>query len=718
MEKEEAGNEKSKSSCCKKYLLLAVIAVVAGGLYGTGLINDITPDFFFRQQQDNPYLAAFVFFFFYVLVTGLSLPVAALMTLLAGALFGFAKGLVLVSFASTLGASLSMLIARTLLRDWVQARFERQLKKVNAGIEEDGAFYLFSLRLLPVIPFSVVNLVMGLTKIRLWTFSWVSQLGMLAGTAVYVNAGSQLQKVDEISVNSLLTPALLISFALMAAVPWLARILVQAWKVRGLYKGFQKPASFDTNLAVIGAGSGGLVSAYIAAAVKARVTLVEKEKMGGDCLNTGCVPSKALIRSSRISNTIARAREFGIRIEGSQVDFRAVMERVQDVVRQIEPHDSIERYTGLGVDCVQGTARLVSPWQVKIGDRTLSARNIIIASGGRPVVPPIPGLDAVTSYTSDTIWSLREKPGTLLVIGGGPIGCELAQAFHRLGVQVVQIDRAERLLSQEDDEVSRLIMSRFEQEGIRVLPQCEAVSFHREDSAQWLEARHQGGLIRLHFDAVLLAVGRKANTQGLGLEELQIEKNPDGTLAVNSWLQTRYPNIYACGDVAGPWQFTHAAAHQAWYATVNALFGRFRKFRVDYSVIPRATFVDPEIARVGLNEKEARSQGIKYEVTRFAMEELDRALADGETEGFVKVLTVPGKDRILGCTIVGQHAGELLTEYVTAMKHGLGLNKILGTIHAYPTLSEANKYVAGEWKKAHVPQKLMGWLERFHSWQR
>ena len=718
MQKNASCDKSRPSGRWKNLVLLAVLAMAGTALYGFGLIDYITPDFFFSQQQAHPQRTTLVFFGLYVLITALSLPLAAVMTLLSGALFGFTKGLLIVSFASTLGAGLAMLTARTLLRDWVQARFDRLLGKINTGMEQDGAFYLFSLRLMPVIPFAVVNLVMGLTRIRLWTFCWVSQLGMLAGTAVYINAGSQLKTIDSLSAQHLLTPGLLLSLVLMAAFPWLARALLRGWKLRSLYKGFKKPARFDTNIAVIGAGSGGLVSAYIAAAVKARVTLIEREKMGGDCLNTGCVPSKALIRSSRINHLISRAREFGLEVKDSAVNFRAVMERVQKVIGQIEPHDSVERYTGLGVDCLQGEARLVSPWEVSTGERTITARNIIIASGGRPVVPPFPGLDQVNYHTSDSIWSLRDKPDNLLVLGGGPIGCELAQAFGRLGVQVTQIDLADRLLSREDEDVSEVITRRFERDGIRVLTQCKASSFHREGDSQWLEAEHQGQTIKLHFDVVLLALGRKANTQTLGLDSLDLETRPDGTLAVNDWLQTRYPNIYACGDVAGPWQFTHAAAHQAWYATVNALFGRFKKFKVDYSVIPRATFLDPEVARVGLNEQEAREQGIACEVTRFEMHELDRALADGSTEGFVKVLTVPGKDRILGCTIVADHAGELLTEYVTAMKHGLGLNKILGTIHAYPTLSEANKYAAGVWKRAHVPHRLLAFLEKFHRWHR
>ncbi len=701
-----------------KVLLLVVIVTALAIFHGLELSQYLTFDFFRGLKESNPIYTTVIFFSIYVAITALSLPVAVVMTLFGGALFGFVEGVLIISFASSIGATLAMLASRTLLQDWVQSKFSKYLTTVNKGIEKDGAFYLFSLRLIPAVPFMVINLVMGLTKIRVRTFYWVSQLGMLVGTAVYVNAGAELGQVEEFSVKGIATPELILSFLLLAAFPWVAKVVMTRLNQRKVYKGFQKPDSFDTNLVVIGAGSGGLVSAYIAAAVKAKVTLVERDKMGGDCLNTGCVPSKALIRSSRINHYIQRADEFGITHATAEVDFPAVMERIQNIIRQVEPHDSVERYSGLGVDCVQGEAKLVSPWEVKTGDRTITAKNIILASGGKPFVPPIPGLDSVNYYTSDTIWNLREKPARMLVLGGGPIGSELSQAFHRLGVQVIQVDRSARILPREDDDVAEAVMAQFLKDGIDLRINHEAVAFHREGERQWLEAKHkfEGKIVTIEFDVVVLALGRKANTASLGMENLGLEINPNGTLTVNEYLQTKYPNIYACGDVAGPYQFTHAAAHQAWYAAVNALFGRFKKFKVNYSVMPWATFIDPEVARVGLNEQEAKAQGIAYEVTRFGIDDLDRAMADGEAKGFIKVLTVPGKDKILGCTIVGYHAGELITEYITAMKQGLGLNKILGTIHIYPTLSESNKYAAGEWKRAHAPEKILNLLEKFHRW--
>ncbi len=708
-----------------RILLAVVLAAAVATFFVLDLGRFLSLDFFKAQQAAieayraaNPLSSAAVFFLVYVAVTALSLPGAAVMTLLGGAILGLAWGTLIISFASTIGATLAFLASRFLLHDWVQARFGGRLKTVNEGIRKDGALYLFTLRLVPIFPFFVINLVMGITPIRTWTFYWVSQIGMLAGTLVYVNAGTQLARIE--SARGILSPEVLVSFALLGIFPLLARKLVQAVRRRRVYAKWQKPLRFDRNLVVIGAGSAGLVSAYIAAAVKAKVTLVEKHRMGGDCLNTGCVPSKALIRSARLLSHIHRGKEFGLREATATLDFVEVMERVQRVVKRVEPHDSVERYTGLGVEVLQGAARITSPWTVEVTSagerRTITTRSIVIAAGAHPFVPPIPGIEAVDYLTSDNLWELRELPKRLVVLGGGPIGSELTQAFARLGSEVTQVEMLPRILSREDPEASELVTRRFRAEGIRVLVGHTAKAFLVEDEEKILIAEHGGGEIRIPFDALLVAVGRAANLEGYGLEELGI---PVGrTIDTNEFLQTVYPNIYAAGDVAGPYQFTHTAAHQAWYAAVNALFSPFRRFRADYSVIPWATFVDPEVARVGLNELEAKERGIPYEVSRYGIDELDRAIAEGEAHGFVKVLTVPGKDKILGVTIVGEHAGDLIAEYVLAMRHGIGLNKILGTIHIYPTLAEANKYAAGQWKKAHAPQRLLRWVERFHAWRR
>ncbi|GAA0680937.1 bifunctional TVP38/TMEM64 family protein/FAD-dependent oxidoreductase [Marinobacterium maritimum] len=714
----------------KKLLILAVIAAVAIAFFILDLHHWLTLDGlksgleqFEYWRSQAPLLTAGGFFLLYIIVTALSLPGAAVMTLAGGALFGLGQGLLLVSFASTIGATLAFLVSRYLLQNWVQSRFGNRLDAINRGIERDGAFYLFTLRLVPAFPFFLINLLMGLTPIRAWTFYWVSQVGMLAGTLVYVNAGTQIAQLE--SLSGILSPDLLISFALLGLFPLLAKKLIGWIQRRRVYGRWQKPARFDRNLIVIGAGAGGLVSAYIAAAVKAKVTLVEAHKMGGDCLNYGCVPSKALIKSARVAHQMRQAERYGLDVTAPRFSFRAVMARIQTVIHKVEPHDSIERYTGLGVEVLQGHATLIDPWTVEIrlheGEtRRLTARSIILATGASPVVPPLPGLDETGYVTSDTLWDkFAERdtpPEHLVVLGGGPIGCELSQCFARLGSKVTQVVRGERLMTREDTEVAELVQASLQDEGVDVLTNHATLRAKQRDGCNYLICDHQGQEVELPFDELLIAVGRQPRLTGYGLETLGIETHR--TLTTNAYLETLYPNIYAVGDVAGPYQFTHTAAHQAWYAAVNALFGQFKRFRADYRVIPWTTFTDPEVARVGLSEQEAIERGVAHEITRYALDELDRAITESEPKGFVKVLTEPGKDRILGACIVGEHAGELLAEFVLAMKHGLGLNKILGTIHTYPTWAEANKYAAGEWKKAHAPEAALKWLERYHAWRR
>jgi len=671
----------------------------------------------------DPLLVMGIFLLIYVALTALSVPGAVILTLAAGAIFGVATGTIIVSFASAIGATLAFLASRYLFHDAVQSRFAARLKPVNEGMARDGAFYLFSLRLVPVFPFFAVNLLMGLTPIRTWTYYWVSQTGMLLGTVVYVNAGTRLAQIE--ALRDIASPGLIASFAALGLLPWLGKWGMALIKRRRVYARWKRPKRYDRNLVVIGAGAAGLVSSYIAATVKAKVTLVEASKMGGDCLNYGCVPSKALIKSAKIAHQIRHGADYGLAGAEPQFSFRAVMARVHDIIAAIEPHDSAERYSGLGVDVVKGYAKIIDPWTVEIACaegqvQRLTTRAIVIAAGAEPVVPDLPGLEVSGYLTSDTLWEafarLDEMPRRIVVLGGGPIGSELAQAFARLGAEVSQVERGPRILPREDDDVSQVARAAQEASSVRVLTGHEALRIEGGPYDKRIVLRHDGQELAIPFDALLLAVGRKARLTGYGLEQLGIDTAR--TVVTDDYLATVYPNIFAAGDVAGPYQFTHTAAHQAWYASVNALFGQLRKFKADYRVIPWTTFVDPEVARVGLNEQEAREQGVAHEITVYPMQELDRAIAESATKGFVKVLTVPGKDRIIGVTIVGDHAGELLAEYVLAMKHGLGLNKIMGTIHTYPTMAEANKYAAGEWKRAHAPEALLKWVGRYHAWRR
>ncbi|MEO8544488.1 MAG: FAD-dependent oxidoreductase [Burkholderiaceae bacterium] len=717
----------------QKIVILLVVAVGAVAFFAFDLGRFFSLDFVKQSQgqiaasyADQPIKISLAYFVIYIAITALSLPGAAIMTLAGGAVFGLVWGTILVSFASTVGATLAMLVARYILRDSIEARFGRRLAEVNKGITRDGSFYLFTLRLIPAIPFFALNLLMGLTRMKTLTFFWVSQLGMLAGTVAYVFAGTEIAKID--SLGAILSPGLIGAFVVLGLFPLLAKKIIDALKQRKVFARWNavRPNRFDRNLVVIGAGAGGLVAALIGAAVKAKVTLVESHKMGGDCLNFGCVPSKALIRTAKLRHQIDHAQLYGLATANSSFSFRAVMARIHKIIADIAPHDSVERFTGLGVDVQLGHATIINPWTVEIkakdgGTQRLTTRNIVIAAGARPFVPPLPGLDSVDYVTSDTMWDafaqMDEMPRRIVVLGGGPIGCELAQAFARLGAEVSQVEMAPRIMGREDEEVSELARQALQADGVKVLVGHKALHCEKSaDGTKTIVVEHQGQQLRLEFDALIVAVGRAARLTGYGLEELGIPTQK--TVETNEYLQTIYPNIYAAGDVAGPFQFTHTAAHQAWYAAVNALFGDFKKFKADYSVIPWATFIDPEVARVGLNEHDAQEQGIAYEVVKYGIDDLDRAIADSEAHGFVKVLTVPGKDRILGVTIVGSHAAELLAEYVLAMKHGLGMNKILGTIHTYPTWSEANKYVAGEWKKAHQPKRLLQWVRKYHDWKR
>jgi pyruvate/2-oxoglutarate dehydrogenase complex dihydrolipoamide dehydrogenase (E3) component/uncharacterized membrane protein YdjX (TVP38/TMEM64 family) len=685
-----------------------LILLIAAAVY-FDLHQSITLENFKARQSEannwvteNPFIAAFSYLAMYIAVTAVNIPGAAAMTLIAGALFGVLQGVVIVSFASTIGATLAFLLSRYLLRDFVEQRFGSTITRINKGIEKDGPYYLFTLRLVPAFPFFAINMIMGLTRLNVRSFFWVSQLGMLPATILYVNAGTQIGQLE--SLKGILSPQIIGSFVLLGIFPLLARKLLTSYNAKKQQRKFAKPQAFDTNMVVIGAGSAGLVTAYIAAASGAKVTLIEKDRMGGDCLNTGCVPSKALIRSSRIKSYIDRSREFGITAGQAQTDFPAVMQRVRDVITTIEPHDSVERFTSLGVDCVEGVARITSPWTVEVNNTTINTRSIVIASGGSPAVPPIPGLSDIDYLTSDTLWKLDELPKRLLVLGGGAIGCELAQAFQRLGSEVTQVEMLPQLMAAEDEQVGLEIEAAFRRDKIRVLTNCRAKSF---ESNNVLICEDANGEKRIEFDKVLIATGRRGNSENIGLDALGIEARPNGTIPVNDFLQTLYPNIYACGDVAGPYQLTHAAAHQAWYCAMNALFSRFWKFRVNYSVLPRAVFCDPEVASVGINEQQASELEIAHEVTTYNIGDLDRAIADGEAHGFVRVITPPNSDKILGVTIVGSHAGDIISEYVLAMRHGLGLSKVLGTVHIYPTLAEANKFAAGNWRKAHLSSRLI-----------
>lgn len=706
----------------KRLLLLALLLVMVGGYVAFDLGQWLHLATLQRHQKelqgwvDAHFIqAALAYFLLYVASTALSLPGATLLTLAGSALFGVAWGLLLVSFASTLGACLAFLCARFLLRGWVARRFARPLATIDKGLDAQGVHYLLTLRLVPLFPFFLVNLLMGLTRMPLRTYAWVSQLGMLPATLVYVLAGSELASLA--STGQVLTPGLIGALCLLGALPWLGRALVRRLAALRLARRWGKPRRFDYNLLVIGAGAGGLVTSYIGAQAKASVALIEAAQMGGDCLHHGCVPSKALLRSARVGLELRRAAELGFRAD-AQCDFAAVMERVQQVINQVAPHDSLERYRALGVECIQGRARLVSPWQVEVGTQRLSARRIVIATGARPRVPAIAGLDKIDYLTSDSLWSLRQPPAHLLILGGGAAGCELAQAFALLGVPVTLIEQAERLLPREEPDASTLLAEQLGRSGVTLHLGAECLAAAQEATGITLTLR-QGERRRIVTgDRLLLTLGRQPNVEGLGLEALSVALTEQGFIQVDETLTTSLPSVLAVGDVAGPYQLTHAAAHQGSYAALNALFGDLYPLRIDYRAIPHAIYTEPQLARVGLTTMEAAARGVPFERTRFAFAELDRALCDGEPQGFVEVLTVPGSDRLLGATLIGPEAAERIVPFTLALQHGLGLNQILATVHPYPTRMEGNRQVAGLWRRAHTSARLLALAGRFHRWRR
>ncbi|MEH6702592.1 FAD-dependent oxidoreductase, partial [Parasphingorhabdus sp.] len=443
----------------KKILILVLFAIAVASFFYFDLGSQLTlanlkeqQVAFDQQYQAAPFLIIAIFFLVYVVTTAASLPGALILTLAAGALFGVLVGTIIVSFASSIGATIAFLSSRYLFRDAVKSRFGDRLKAIDRGVEKDGPFYLLTLRLVPVFPFFLINLLMGLTAIKARTFYIVSQIGMLLGTLVYVNAGTQLANIEQVS--DIGSPGLLLSFAALGITPWIGKWIVARIKRRKVYAGYTKPKKYDRNLVVIGAGAAGLVSSYIAATVKAKVTLVEAGEMGGDCLNYGCVPSKALIKSAKVAQQMRHADAYGLEKTDPQYSFKAVMQRIHNVIAEIAPHDSVERYTELGVDVVKGYAKIIDPWTVEIkrndGEtQRLTTRSIIVATGGAPFVPPLPGLDDIGYVTSDTLWEefaqLEDIPKRMIILGGGPIGCELSQAFARLGAEVTQVEREGRL---------------------------------------------------------------------------------------------------------------------------------------------------------------------------------------------------------------------------------------------------------------------------------
>jgi pyruvate/2-oxoglutarate dehydrogenase complex dihydrolipoamide dehydrogenase (E3) component len=471
------------------------------------------------------------------------------------------------------------------------------------------------------------------------------------------------------------------------------------------------------NLVVIGAGTAGLVTAAGAAGLGGRVALLEGHLLGGDCLNVGCVPSKCIIRSSRVYAEMSSAEAFGLRIpEGVTVDFPAVLERMRRLRAQISFHDSARRFQELGVDVFLGMGRFAGPGAVEVAGKRLRFKKAVIATGTRPADPSIPGLAEAGYLTNETVFSLTERPRRLAVIGGGPIGCELAQAFRGLGCEVTLYHRAAHILNREDGDAAEIIQQSFIRDGIRLILNCQTNRVEKKNGAKVLFFECEGKEESVEVDEILVGVGRTPNVENLNLEAVGVQYNSKNGVVVNDRLQTTNPSIYAAGDVCLQYKFTHAADATARIVIQNALFGGRKK--VSVLTIPWCTYTDPEIAHVGMYEREAREKGIQVETFIRPLKEVDRAVTDGEEEGFVKVHVRKGTDKILGATIVARHAGEMISELTLAIVGGLGLKTLANVIHPYPTQAEAIKQVANLYNRTRLTPFVKSLFRRWLAWRR
>lgn len=480
------------------------------------------------------------------------------------------------------------------------------------------------------------------------------------------------------------------------------------------------------NIVVIGAGTAGLITAVIAASLGAKVALIERHLMGGDCLNVGCVPSKGVIRAARAWADVRQASEFGLHIPaGVTYDFGAAMARMRKLRARISHNDSAHRYTKLGVDVFIGSGRFTGSGTIHVegpaGNRTLSFARAAICTGARAAAPPIPGLDEAGYLTNETIFSLTELPDRLAVIGAGPIGCEMAQSFARFGSRVQLFERMSHILPREDADAAEIVQAQMKKDGVEFLFNSTVTGVERRGAEKVIHYDLQGRTNELVVDDILVGIGRAPNVDGLGLELVGVEYDQRTGVKVNAGLQTTNPVIYAAGDICFPLKFTHTADAMAQIVIQNALFPHpfgLGRASTDLLIIPWATFTEPEIAHVGLYEKDATDKGIEVETYTFALDEVDRAILDGEDDGFARIHIQKGTDKIVGATIVAAHAGEMINEFSVLMKAGLGAKIIAGTIHPYPTQAEVNKKVVNLWRKAHFTPRTKNLLMKLFAWMR
>ena len=710
-------------------------------------------------------LGPVIFVVAYILATVFFLP-GSVLTLGAGALFGLVRGSILVSIASTLGAASAFLVGRYLARGWVEKRIEgnERFQAVDERVAREGWKIVGLTRLSPVFPFNLLNYAYGVTRVSLRDYFFASWIGMLPGTILYVYLGSLAGDLAALGTAGtsattarwiLRVAGLLATVAVTVYVARLAREALGERVVKGeafaadpgtpaedeserheemlvapmdehnerLVSNVRPPAWVNPqpagryNLVVIGAGTAGLVTAAGAAGLGAKVALVESRYLGGDCLNVGCVPSKCVIRSSRAFADAREAHRFGVRIPGeAEADFSAVMERMRRLRAGISDHDSAGRFQDLGVDVFLGEARFSGPDTVEAAGRSLRFKKAVITTGARAAAPPIEGLAEAGYLTNETVFNLTERPTRLACIGGGPIGSELAQAFGRLGSEVALFEMGPHILSREDGDAAEIVQEAFLREGIRLILGCTIRRVEQRTETKVLHFESNGESGSITVDEILVGAGRAPNVEGLNLEAVGVAFDPRRGIEVNDRLQTTNPRIYAAGDVCMQWKFTHAADAAARIVIQNSLF--FGRKKLGALTMPWCTCTDPEIAHVGMYEGDANERGVKLDTFFRRMKEVDRAVADGEVEGFVKVHVEKGTDKILGATIVAPHAGEMIGELTLAMVEGIGLKGISGVIHPYPTQAEAIKQVADLYNRTRLTPGVKKWFQRWMAWSR
>ncbi|MBA3536096.1 MAG: FAD-dependent oxidoreductase [Tatlockia sp.] len=657
--------------------------------------------------KEHFFMAALLYMSCYTLAVAASVPGAVFLTLAGGFLFGVVFGTVFVIVSATLGATALFFAVRTSFGDWLAKSALSWLGRMREGFQQNAFSYLLMLRLVPLFPFWVVNIVPALLGVDAKTFIITTFFGILPGSIVYVMVGNGLSHVFEANQ----TPNLGIIFDIKVLLPLLALAALSFIPI--LYKRVNpkeqkknpKTNQIKCDLSIIGAGAGGLSVAAVAAQLGLKVVLLESGKMGGDCLNYGCVPSKSLLAAGKIAYQLRHAAQFGISSKGLEIDFKKVMQQVHAVIKVLAKNDSVERFESLGVQVIKAVARFSGVNTLVAQDRVIEARRIVIATGSSPFKPPIPGLEDTPYLTNETIFNLTEQPKHLIVIGGGPIGCELAQAFSMLGSKITLIEGF-NLLPKDDVDCVAILRAQLKAMGIIIHEQAKVLGVEPHAHGGIKVSINQAGeKLAIRGSHLLIATGRRANVENLDLEKAGIVYSNKG-IEVNSRLQTSNRRVYALGDVVGPYQFTHMATYQAGIVLRNIAFKIPAK--VDYRAIPWVTYTLPEIAHVGLLAEEALKHA-DIQFTEWSFLENDRAQTEHSLEGKIKIIS-DKKGRVLGVTIVGAHAGELILPWVIAIREKRTLRSFTDAVSPYPTLSEISKRVAGEFYKSKLFSNKTRWL--------